>query len=488
MRKLSMIVLMSVVFMLVATVAFAVDIKTNGDLQQWFVYSDNAKLTDQTAVFSKSGNFSFYANPSTLSGLGYSSANYNGVKGKTDKSNTDDEASAITRHRQWFTATSDDQKVKGVFAVEIGGVKWGYQGDSLGKGKGFGYSGDAVNVETRWLYTDFVVPGIGGNARAGLQSVPLSRDFGQFIWSETAAGLTYVKAMAPLDITMGWMRGNSGTAKNVGFSAGNFNDDFGFLNLGYDIAKGNRVALVLAAGRQSTWKTDSGSYSFNNNVQYAGGTGKFSAGALSGEVTAVYQGGNVDLSTPTAQDLKRQAYSAGASVSWKPSASHKITFAYLYASGDDNPADNKINNYTAVDVDLNHGLVIFEGVATEVFTTDSPYWLDKGLNMPSIRYDYQPSKNLVLSGLYSYISTDKKTQRIGKAAVNPALGPDGKTYGTEIGSELDFIVKYNMWKGLDALFGVGYLWAGDALNAYTNDGAEKAKNIIKSQLELRYRF
>lgn len=137
---------------------------------------------------------------------------------------------------------------------------------------------------------------------------------------------------------------------------------------------------------------------------------------------------------------------------------------------------------------MNHGLVIFEGIATEAYTTDSPYWLDKGLNMPSIRYDYKPSKNLVLSGLYSYISTDKNTQRIGAAAVNPALGPDKKTYGTEIGSELDFIVKYNMWKGLDALFGVGYLWAGDALNAYTNDGAKKAENVFKSQLELRYRF
>ena len=487
MKKVSKVVLLLAAFMLVSTAAFAVDIKTNGDLQQWFGYSDNAKFSDQAGIASKSGDFSFYANPSALTGLGYSSGNYKAIKGKTDKSDTDAEASVWTRYRQWFTATSDDQKVKGVFAVEIGGVKWGYQGDSLGKSKGFGYSGDAVNVETRWLYTDFVVPGMGGNAKAGLQTVPLAKDFGQFIWSETAAGLTYFKVMGPVDIDVGWIRGNSATSKNVGFSGGNFNDDAGYLTLGYGQGN-NRVALVLAALRQSGKNTDSGSYSFDNNAQYVGGAGKFAAGPLSGAVTAIYQGGSVDLRTPTPQDLTRRAYSAGADVSFKPLANHKITLAYLFASGDGNAADDKINNYTAVDVDMNHGLVVFEGIATEGYTTDSPYWLDKGLKMPSVRYDYQPSKSLTLSGLYSYISTDKNTQRIGTAAVNPALGPNGKTYGTEIGSELDLLVKYNIWEGFDALFGLGYLWAGDALAAYTKDGAEKAKNIAKAQLELRYRF
>ncbi|TRZ75184.1 MAG: hypothetical protein D4R93_05380 [Deltaproteobacteria bacterium] len=487
MKKVSKVVLLLAAFMLASSPAFAVDITTNGDLQQWFGYSDNAKFSDQAGLASKSGDFSFYSNPSALTGLGYSSSNYKAIKGKTDKSDTDAEASVWTRYRQWFTATSDDQNVKGVFAVEIGGVKWGYQGDSLGKSKGFGYSGDGVNVETRWLYTDFIVPGIRGHARAGLQTVPLAKDFGQFIWSETAAGLTYFKAMAPVDIGVGWIRGNSATSKNVGFSGGNFNDDAGYLNFGYGQGN-NRVAFVLAALRQSGKITDSGAYSFDNNVQYGGVTGKFAAGALSGALTAIYQGGSVDLRTPTPQELKRQATLANATVSWKPSANHTITLAYLFASGDENAADDKIGNYTAVDVDMNHGLVVFEGIATEGYTTDSPYWLDKGLKMPSVRYDYSPSKSLVLSGVYSYITTDKNTQRIGAAAINSALGANGKTYGTEIGNELDLLVKYNIWKGFDALFGLGYLWAGDALDAYTNDGAEKAKNIFKSQLELRYRF
>lgn len=489
MRKPSKLVLLAAITLASTGRAFAVDIKINGDLQQWFGYSGNAKFSDNGAVGSSKGNFSFYATPSTLTGLGYSSANYNDIKGKTDKGNKDAEASAWTRYRQWFTTTSDDQKVRGVWAVEIGGVKWGNQGDSVGKSKGFGYSGDGVNIETRWLYTDFEVPGIGGNAKAGLQSVPLGKDFGEFLWSETAAGLTYSKAASIGDIGVGWLRGRTPSNKNAGFSAGNFNDDFGYLTFGRGSGDA-RMALVLAASRRSNWSTTTGSYLFDDNAQYVGATSKFvAAGGLSGDVTALYQGGSVILtSTPTPQELKRQALLANANLRWKPSDKHKVTLAYLYASGDGNAADSRVNNYSAMDVDFNHGLVLFEGVVTEAYTTDAPYFLDKGLKMPSLRYDYQPAKGLVLSGLYSYISTDKKTQRIGAAAVNPALGKNGQTYGTLLGQEFDLFVKYNMWKGFDALLGVGYLVAGSALDAYTNDGAQQAKNIFKTQLEMRFRF
>ncbi|KFN37717.1 hypothetical protein KN63_08675 [Smithella sp. F21] len=492
MRKLSVVVLMSAVFMLVATEVFAVDVKINGELKQMFGYSDNAKFSDSGAMASNRGDFSFYANPSTLTGLGYSSANYRNLKGTTDKSASgkDDAGSGMTRYRQWFTATSDDQKVKAVFAFEIGGIVWGYQGDSLGKAKGMGYSGDAVNIETRWLYTDFVVPGMGGNARAGLQPVPLSKDFGQFIWAENAAGLTYFKTIAPFDFGVGWIRGKTGVGKNVGFSAGNFNDDGGYLTFGFGPSKQSRVALVLAALKQETYKTDSGAYEYNNLLQYVGGTGKFAAGPFSADVTAIYEGGSVDLyTTPTAQELKRTAYLANASVSWKPSANHKITLSYLFASGDGNAADDKINNYNAVDVDwTGWGEMFGEMVADEFFLTDSPYWLDKGLSMPTIRYDFQATKNLLLSGSYSYMQTDKKTQRIGAATVNATAGPNGKEYGRVIGNEFDFFVNYKIYQGLDATFGVGYLLAGDALDAYTNNGAETAENVLKAGLSIRYTF
>ena len=62
------------------------------------------------------------------------------------------------KYRFWFEAADDDGDVKGVYAIEIGGVRWGREGS--GKGQGGSYSGDGVNVETRWAYLDLQTPGV----------------------------------------------------------------------------------------------------------------------------------------------------------------------------------------------------------------------------------------------------------------------------------------------------------------------------------------
>ena len=59
---------------------------------------------------------------------------------------------AELKYRYWFEASDDDDKLKGVYAVEIGGIRYGEQG------QGGGFSGDGVNLETRWAYFDFQMP------------------------------------------------------------------------------------------------------------------------------------------------------------------------------------------------------------------------------------------------------------------------------------------------------------------------------------------
>lgn len=54
------------------------------------------------------------------------------------------------RYRLWVDAASNDGKVKGVWAFEVGGLEFGKPG-STGASVGGSYSGDAVNTETRWL-------------------------------------------------------------------------------------------------------------------------------------------------------------------------------------------------------------------------------------------------------------------------------------------------------------------------------------------------
>ena len=71
--------------------------------------------------------------------------------GGTLKDDEPTESFGEVKYRFWAKATSDDKKVTGVFATEIGGIRYG-------EGSGGDYSGDGVNIETRWAYVDFLVP------------------------------------------------------------------------------------------------------------------------------------------------------------------------------------------------------------------------------------------------------------------------------------------------------------------------------------------
>jgi hypothetical protein len=62
------------------------------------------------------------------------------------------------KYRYWFEASDDENNFKGVYGFEIGGIRFGRSGS--GKSQGGSYSGDGVNVETRWAYLDFQTPSI----------------------------------------------------------------------------------------------------------------------------------------------------------------------------------------------------------------------------------------------------------------------------------------------------------------------------------------
>ncbi|MEE9596281.1 MAG: hypothetical protein V3V96_05835, partial [Acidiferrobacterales bacterium] len=53
------------------------------------------------------------------------------------------------KYRLWTTAATDDDTVKGVVALELGGINFGSASD------GGNFSGDARAVETRWAYLDY---------------------------------------------------------------------------------------------------------------------------------------------------------------------------------------------------------------------------------------------------------------------------------------------------------------------------------------------
>ena len=95
------------------------------------------------------------------------------------------------KYRLWTEVSSDDGAVKGVYAIEVGGVHFGNDD------KGGSFSGDEVNVETRWAYTDFALS--DGRMKVGLQPVKIN----DFFWNETATGVHYKVG----DFQAAWYRG-----------------------------------------------------------------------------------------------------------------------------------------------------------------------------------------------------------------------------------------------------------------------------------------
>ena len=107
------------------------------------------------------------------------------------------------KYRFWFEAADDDGDVKGVYAFEIGGVRWGREG--TGRSQGGSYSGDGANVETRWAYLDFQTPGVEKKLRwrMGLQPWKIN----SFLWEESATGLNlYGMHTDLIDFQAAWIR------------------------------------------------------------------------------------------------------------------------------------------------------------------------------------------------------------------------------------------------------------------------------------------
>src|SRR4030042_6625778 len=143
------ILLAVLVALVLATPAMAMKLEFHGDLNTRFLL-----YTDQSGFFQVSGPV-------------------------LDKDDRPDSFGEI-KSRLIVSAATDDGAVKGVYALEVGAVKFG-RAD-----RGGSFSGDGINLETRWFYTDFQIPGVASKAR--VQIGLFTKTVNGFFWSETAMG------------------------------------------------------------------------------------------------------------------------------------------------------------------------------------------------------------------------------------------------------------------------------------------------------------
>ena len=385
----------------------------------------------------------------------------------------------LTKARLRCEATTDDGLAKFVYGLEVGTLNWGDKDDE----QGFGLSGDGVNQETRFAYLQLAIPGLDENQliRAGLQPTKINH----WVWTETAAGLTYHGKNDKANWMLGWYRGDEDRA-------GNSSDD------DYFVAKiEGKVLPDLSLGLFAIW-TNLGDNDTSEDVDwdeegnpthyreydaeyyYIGTTSNFDNGMLFGNYDLIYQGGDIEFKdyagSAEAHDLDRKAWLGNLTLGYKFNNNFKLYGNILYVSGDDDPNDNNAENFDSIDVDVKVGIIFFKDsilADCDRFLSDAPYLQDKGLINYALTGEYQIDKKHHLRGAVRYLQTAEDMKRFDKKE-------------KDLGTEFDMWYTYKYNKYINLKVDGGYLIAdkGADLLAASSDGG----NVFKIGAGVQFKF
>jgi hypothetical protein len=411
-----------------------------------------------------------------------------------------DDSFVTIKYRLWTEAATNDGAVKGVYAVEIGAVRFGRSGS--GKGLGGGFSGDSVNIETRWAYTDFQVPGVASKARVAIGLMPFSVN--GFLWEETATGVQ----LTGDNYKLAWMRGKealTGGGQDWG------DNDLDALLGRYDYKQDSlKAGLFLLYQWQNTDAISSTMSSQAYQIKQLGdvdfdlmtlGTdGSWSMpiapGSLFVNWDLMYQNGSFDqvaftdsLSTNTTAvtDFDLSAFFLHADVGVKFGKT-KLTYTGWYASGDDNENDDEFNAFISTDIDRADSIIIMEGGYTDdVYFTERAELFDKGLIMNKLALDHQASDKLKVGAALLYMLTAED--------INYTDDLGASQSQDEIGFEIDGYASYMLYPDVELAINAGYLISGDAMDVFevgpagsnVKDGSAD-NDIFISTMRVRYKF
>ena len=143
------------------------------------------------------------------------------------------------------------------------------------------------------------------------------------------------------------------------------------------------------------------------------------------------------------------------------------------------------DGFLSTDVDIDDNWTLFEGPYTDdvSYFTERPYLLDKGFIMNKIATDYQWTEKLKVGGALMYMLTAEDieyTDFSGRGQSND-----------EVGIEVNAFAKYMLYKNMEVAIGAGYLFSGDALDAFEVDSLKDGdadENIFISSARIRFKF
>ncbi len=399
-----------------------------------------------------------------------------------------------------------NEDLYGVIYIEGDSSQWG---EVAGGRNAIGsWGSDRPGIEAKQFYIDFNVPGIKDtvptNLRVGMQWFAIRSHVFMGI---DAPGIRLRTDVGPVRVYLNWLKAAEGNT----WQSHDETDLYAarvVLNLpdfpvkpGMFVAYWNGNDYPLVAGTQNQ----------RADFYWVGVNADGKVGPASFQADFVYVSGDVDRTSAGLQDREYAGWVFYADANL-PVAMMTVGGTFMYATGDD------VTDATAAAGDLEHdGYVVppaTEGNPnnmSQVFwqgATNDGIWIARGGNTAGMartsgtqvmpRYwgglwtikgyaSIKPLDWLKVSGYAMYIGdTTSDGNTVGNAVTAAGLPEDDDYIGIEVGAIADMKV----YKELTYSVGVGYLFAGDAMDSYTgvgtvNDTADDPWAILT---QLIYKF
>ncbi len=401
------------------------------------------------------------------------------------------------KYRMWWDMSTNDGKVKGIWAVEIGGLEYG-KGGSVGKSVGGGFSGDGVNIETRWLYTDFKLPWYDKmGVKMGLFGLKLNKYF----WVETQMGVQFYGSVNNVKYMFGWTRGDRYRKTNKDDDTSDLDSyylklDFNpccntKLSLFFDYIYKNRdssAGYANITAKRGEWYEIKRIKDADLSIFTAGLSGSYKYDKFFTNFDFIYEGGNIDKVNFTGYDglgrsgdFDLNAYFAHIDLGLNFGAA-KLTYRFWYASGDDDSNDSDFDAFMSVDVDITDSMALMEGPYTDDdYFMETPYIGDKGFIMNELMLDYKATKKLTVGCRAMYMMTAEDIEYYDNAGK--------KQSDDKLGFEINAYLKYKLYSNVEFAWNAGFFVSDDAMDYWEVDRDGNAdENVFLTTARVRYKF